>query len=314
VNGVSPKVSVVVVVSERTEPFAEFYREYSRPLRDEGIPYEFIVVAPASRRTLLAPLVALREAGEPIALFESALNVGEAGLLRSVIAHTRGEVILMLAAYRRVAADALPILVRAVEAGSDLVVARRSTTRDSAGNRIQRRFVHGLVRALVGGNFHDLGSGVRASRREVLEELPVYGEFARFLPLFAARDGFRVEEIEVPQHAADRRTRVYSPGTYLRRLMDLLAVFFLVRFRDKPMRFFGLAGGLVSLVGAIVLVVLGVQRVAGQPLADRPMLLVGVLLFVLGVQGVALGLIGEIIVHAGSKRRKVYRLAPPKAP
>jgi hypothetical protein len=309
-----PKVSVVVIVSERTEPFAEFYREYSRPLADEGIPYEFIVVAPANRRKLLEPLAALRAAGEPIALFESAPNVGEAGLLRSALVHTRGEVILMLAAYRRVAAEALPMLVRAIDAGADLVVARRAPTRDSPTNRVQRRLLHALVHALVGGSFHDLGSGVRASRRDVLAELPVYGEFSRFLPLFAFRDGFRVEEIEVAQHPADRRTRVYAPGIYLRRLLDLLAVFFLVRFREKPLRFFGLVGGLVSFVGTLVLIVLGAQRLAGKPLADRPMLLVGVLLVVLGVQGVALGLIGEIIVHAGAKRRKVYRLAPPKAP
>jgi hypothetical protein len=314
VSSVPPKVSVVVTVSERTEPFAEFYREYSRPLSEAGIPFEFVVVAPVNRRKLLEPLIALREAGEPIALFESAPNVGEAGLLRSVLVHTRGEVILMLAAYRRVAAEALPMLVQAIDAGADLVVARRSGARDSATNRVQRRLVHGLVRGLVGGSFHDLGSGVRASRRDVLAELPVYGEFSRFLPLFAVRDGFRVEELEVEQHPADRRTRVYSPGIYLRRLLDLLAVFFLVRFREKPLRFFGLVGGLVSIIGALVLIVLGVQRLAGQPLADRPMLLVGVLLFVLGVQGVALGLIGEIIVHAGAKRRKVYRLAPHEAP
>lgn len=309
-----PKVSVVVIVSERSEPFAAFYDEYSRPLADAGISFEFVVVAPASRRKLLDPLAALREAGEPIVLFESAPNVGEAGLLRSALAHTRGEVILMLAAYRSVAAEALPLLVRAIDAGADLVVARRSAARDSPANRLQRRLLHALVRALVGGSFHDLGSGVRASRREVLAELPIYGEFSRFLPVFAFRDGFQVEELEVEQHPADSRTRIYSPGIYLRRLLDLLAVFFLVRFREKPLRFFGLFGGLMSFAGALVLLVLGAQRLAGQPLADRPMLLVGVLLFVLGVQGVALGLIGEIIVHAGAKRRKVYRLAPPKAP
>jgi hypothetical protein len=173
--------------------------------------------------------------------------------------------------------------------------------------------VHALIRTLMGGSFHDLGSGVRAIRRSVLGELPLYGELSRFLPLFAVREGFRVEEIEVPQHAADRRARVYSPGVYVRRLLDLLVVFFLIRFREKPLRFFGLVGGTVSFAGLALLVILGAQRFAGRPLADRPLLVVSVLLIVLGVQGVALGLIGEIIVHAGSKRRTVYRLAPPRS-
>jgi len=114
----------------------------------------------------------------------------------------------------------------------------------------------------------------------------------------------------VPQHPLDLRTRVYSPGIYLRRLLDLFAVFFLVRFREKPLRFFGLTGGLTSLVGFVLLAVLGVQRLAGQPLADRPLLVLSVLLVVLGVQGVALGLVGEIIVHASVRRGVTYRLAP----
>lgn len=312
-SGAPLRASIVVVVSERTEPFAEFYREYAEPLRAAGNSFEFIFVVPANRRRLLDPLIPLREAGEPIVLFEAARFVGEAALLRSVLQHARGEVIVVLAAYRRVAASAIPQLLRAIEGGADLVLARRSVNGDKVANQVQRRVVHAVIRALVGGSFHDLGSGVRGFRREVLGELPLYGEFSRFLPLFALREGFRVLEIEVPQHPADQRTRIYSPGIYLRRLLDLLTVYFLIRFREKPIRFFGLLGGGVSLSGLVILAILGAQRLGGHPLADRPMLLVGVLLFVLGVQGLALGLIGEIIVHAGAKRRTVYRLSPPRS-
>lgn len=307
-----PAVSVVVVATERSEPFAEFYREYAAPFRDQGISAEFVFVVPADNRAALDPLLPLQQAGEPIQLFESAQNVGESALLRSALTLTRGDIILVLAAYRRVSAEALPMLVRAIEGGADLVTARRSTTADPRANQLQRRLVHAIIRMLVGGSFHDLGSGVRAIRRSVLGELPLYGELSRFLPLFAAREGFRVEEIEVPQHPGDRQPRIYSPGVYLRRLLDLLGVFFLIRFREKPLRFFGLVGGTVGFAGLILLVILGVQRLAGKPLGDRPLLVVAVLLVVLGVQGVALGLIGEIIVHASAKRRTVYRLAPPR--
>jgi len=312
VNETGLAVSVVVVATERSEPFAELSPEYAEPFRANGISFEFVFVVPADNREALDSLIPLRDVGEPLQLFESAQNVGEAALLRSALTETRGEIILVLAAYRRVAAAALPMLVRAIDEGADLVVAQRSAAGDPRSNQIQRRMVHALVHTLVGGTFHDLGSGVRAIRRRVLGELPLYGELSRFLPLFAVREGFRVEEIEVPQHPADRRTRVYSPGVYLRRLLDLLVVFFLIRFREKPLRFFGLVGGTVSLAGFALLVILGAQRLAGRPLADRPLLVVSVLLLVLGVQGVALGLIGEIIVHAGSKRRTVYRLTPPR--
>jgi hypothetical protein len=172
-----------------------------------------------------------------------------------------------MAAYRRVSAEALLMLIDAIDAGCDLAVARRSSRGDKLANQLQRRMVHALVRTLVGGSFRDLGSGVRAIRSEVLGELPLYGEFSRFLPLFALREGFRVEDIEVPQHPSDQRTRVYTPGVYIRRLLDLLAVFFLIRFREKPLRFFGLVGGLVSFAGLVVLAVLAIQRLAGEPTA-----------------------------------------------
>jgi hypothetical protein len=106
---------------------------------------------------------------------------------------------------------------------------------------------------------------------------------------------------------------VYGLGTYLRRALDLLGLFFLVRFTQRPLRFFGLVGSLLALAGTVILAVLGVQRIGGQGLADRPLLLVGILLLVLGVQAIALGLVGEIIVHLHAARHRQYRLASPSA-
>ena len=103
--------------------------------------------------------------------------------------------------------------------------------------------------------------------------------------------------------------RVYSPGTYLRRVIDLFGIFFLVRFTYKPLRFFGLIGSALSLVGGAILVVLLVQRLMGQALAGRPLLLLGVLLFALGIQIVALGLIGELIVYLQAPAKPSSRSA-----
>lgn len=305
------KVTVIVADAQGQVAFAPFYQEYAAPLKATGLLFEFVFVVPADQRARLEPVATLQRGGEPIQALESAPYVAEAALLRSALPLCRGEVVVLLAAEHRVAPEAIPVLVGAIDDGADLVIARRSTAGDALANRIQRRIAHALIHRLVGSSFQDLGSGVRAFRREVLPELPLYGEFTRFLPLFAAREGFVVEEREVAQHPAAKRSRFFSPGIYVRRLLDLLAVFFLIRFREKPLRFFGLLGGLVSLAGFVIMAVLGWQRLQGQPLADRPMLVVGVLLFVIGVQGIALGLIGEIIVYAGAKRRTVYRLARP---
>ena len=146
-------------------------------------------------------------------------------------------------------------------------------------------------------------------RREVLDELPLYGDFYRFLPVLAIREGYRVEEMSCPQHSRDSRTRVYWPGVYLRRMIDLLNLFFLLRFTFKPLRFFGLMGSGLGIVGSGILAVLLLQRLQGQPIANRPMLLLGVLLVTLGLQMFALGLVGEIIVYLQAPYRRSYRLA-----
>jgi hypothetical protein len=301
-------VSVVVPVSERPQPLADLYEEYAGPIRDSNVSFEFVFVTQPSFRPKLERLAALREHGEPIHLLEVAQPVGDAVLVKLGAARARGSVIVTLPSYRRVEAEAIPRLISEIEGGADLATARRSPRVDSWINRLQSRVFHLLLGRLVGGRLHDIGCGVHAMRRELLDEIRLYGDFYRFLPLLAIREGYGVKEVPAVQHRADRGTRIYRPGIYLRRLIDIVGVFFLVRFTEKPLRFFGLVGSGLSLAGGGVLFVLLVQRLAGQGIADRPLLLLGVLLVVLGVQAIALGLIGEIIVHLHAGNGSRYRV------
>lgn len=310
----SDMVSVVVPVNERPEPLAELYEELAAPLRAAGIPFEFVFVAEPWAAAFAAPLRALADRGEPVRVIEVGQTAGEAALLRLGASRARGAVLITHPAYRRVLASALPELVARVHEGADLAVARRWPRRDSWVNQLQNRALHALIRGLGGGRFHDVACGVRALRREVLEQIPLYGDYFRFIPLLAIREGFRVEEVAAPQHPRDVRARFHGPGIYLRRLIDVLGLFFLLRFTDKPLRFFGLIGGVLSLLGAMLLALLLVQRLAGQAIANRPALLLAVLLLVLGIQAVALGLIGEIIVHLRAPDQRPYRLARDGAP
>jgi hypothetical protein len=302
-------VSVVLVATGPMQPLEELYAETATALRNAGVPFDFTVIYDRIHRGRVKALLGLGKAGEPIQVLEAAQNVGETALLRSALGHCTGTIILTLPPYRRVEPSALPALIRRVQdGGAHLVAARRASAHDPWVNRVQRRLVHALVKGVVGGEFHDLGSGVRVMRAEVLREMPLYGEFSRFLPLLAQREGFVVEEMVVPQAVSDRHTRVYSPGIYLRRSIDLVGVFFLIRFREKPLRFFGLVGGVLTILGGLMLAVMFVQRIMGEPLADRPLLLLAVLLAVIGLQAIALGLVGEIIVHTTARRSVSYRV------
>jgi hypothetical protein len=301
-------VTVIVPVVERPTSLAALYREFSAPLRQAGRSFEFIFISHPWFRRLTDPLVELAAQGEPIRLMEVMQGVGETALIKLAAAGARGTLLVTLPAYLQTEASAIPGLLARVEAGADLAVAWRWPRRDSLVNRLQNRILHLFVGGITGGRLHDVACGVRALRREVVQEVPLYGEFARFLPLLALREGFAVEEVQSPVHPAAMRPRVYTPGVYLRRFIDVVGLLFLLKFTEKPLRFFGLIGSLLSGLGALLLAVLFFQRLAGESLANRPLLLLAVLMIVLGIQSVALGLIGEMIVHLTASQRRRYRL------
>lgn len=308
VSTTDPDVSVLVPVSERPDPLTDLYLEVAGALRDSGRTCEFVFVAEPFNRDAVEALRPLARSDEPIRVLEAGHTVGESTLLKLGAARAHGRVLLVLPAYHRVVPEALPALVEAVEQGADLANCRRWPRHDSWLNRIQTRLLHSIVTGLSSGHVRDVGSGVRAMRPDVLRELPLYGDLFRFLPVLALRDGYTVVEIEGAQHPLDARLRIYSPGTYLRRAIDVLGLFFLSRFTYKPLRFFGLIGSALGFVGGVILLIMFIQRLGGQGLANRPLLLLAVLLFTLGVQAVALGLIGEIIVHFNAPSRRAYRV------
>lgn len=310
-----PDVSVIVSVDETPEhDLRGLYAEFSAPLRAAGLRFEFVFSAHARHRPFTALLDGLIASGEPVRLLEVGQMVGETTLVKVAAEVARGRTLVTLPAYLQVEASVLPALVKEIEAGADVAVARRHPRVDSLVNRVQSRVLHWAIRPLSGGGLHDVACGVRAIRPSTLRDLPMYGDFGRFLPLLALREGFRVVEVPAPVHPASMAARVYGPGTYLRRGIDVIGLLFLLRFTEKPLRFFGLLGAAAALPGATILLVVFLQRVQGQAAADRPLLLLGVLLLTLGVQAIALGLVGEMIVHLHASQRRGYRLhdEPPR--
>ena len=300
-------ISVVVPVVERADDLLALHRAFGGELDRRGGSFEFLFVFDGG----FSPppeLVALSQADDSVRLFAFARQFGETAALRLGIERSRGEVIVTLPAYFQVQAEGIGPLLDALGNGADVVVARRSPRVDSWLNRLQSHAFHRMLGSLTDRRFHDIACGVRVLRRSVAETLPLYGDLHRFIPALALREGHRVEEVPVPQHPNDARTRVYGPGVYLRRLLDVAAFFFLAKFTEKPLRFFGLVGSVFFALGALTGLVLLVERIAGRGIANRPLLLLAVLLIALGVQFMGLGLVGEIIVHLRSPHRRAYRV------
>jgi hypothetical protein len=307
--GAGAKVSIVVVLQQNLARAEEIYQEYAPPLRELGRGFEFLFIA-GSRQTGLARTIGPAEGEEgTFRVLEVSQPVGESALLKMAAEHCRGDVVVTFPASFRVAPEALPELIQQLDRGSDLAVARRWPRRDAWLNRVQSKACNWTLNTLTGSHFHDITCRISAMRREVLSEIPLYGSYFRFLPIVAEREGFRVDEVTVRPHRRGDSTRVFGIGAYLGWVIDILGIFFMLRFTYRPLRFFGLVGASFSLAGAIILAVLLIQRLGGQGIANRPLLLLGVLLVTLGVQSVGVGLIGEIVVHFQAATGSTYRLA-----
>jgi glycosyltransferase involved in cell wall biosynthesis len=301
-------LSVVIPITERFDDLRVVFEAYEQAIARTGRDYEFLFVVDGAYPEARGQLEALAAAGHPVRILQMAKSFGESTALTAGFEHARGDFLLTLPAYFQVEPSELTRLVDELD-DHDMVVVRRWPRSDSRFNRLQTAAFSGLLRYVTAAPFRDLGCSVRLFRRGVADEVALYGDQYRFFPILAARQGFRVKEIDLAQSPKERYRRVYRPGVYLRRVLDLLTVFFLTRFTKKPLRFFGLIGTGMASIGAVIVLYLVVMRLLGETaLADRPALLLASLMVVLGVQIFGLGLIGELIIFTHAKDMKEYNV------
>ncbi len=233
----------------------------------------------------------------------------ESTAIRAGLEASRGALVALLPPYLQTDPGKIREMLAALHAGADYVASWRMSRVDSKWGEVNSNLFNRLTRFMTGIPLHDLNSGLRVLRRELAEDVPIYGDLHRFWPLLAAKQGYRVTEVPMP-HLEERVTRGdYRVGVYLRRLLDLLTLFFLIKFTRKPLRFFGLIGSGLLAVGGIITGMLCIERLLGMTsLADRPLLMFGVLMIVLGVQLFSLGLLGELIIFTHGRSLRDYHV------
>lgn len=302
------ELSVIIPVTERNDDTVELFYDYKKGIEAIGIHYEIIYIIDGGFPDVLAALKQLIAKGERITVITLARWFGEAVALNVGFKHSTGDIILTLPAYRQVNSDEFPRLIQRLN-GYDMVLTRRWPRRDSWFNRFQAAVFNFLLSKSSGLSLHDAGCSVRAFKRRVIDEVYIYGDLHRFLPIMAYRYGFKVIELKVSQSGHDVFQRIYPMGTYIRRLLDLLTVFFLIKFTKKPLRFFGLLGLSTVTIGILVTFYVIAERLFfGEALSTRPALILSSLLIVLGIQILAMGLIGEIVIFAHAREIKEYTI------
>jgi len=298
--------SAVIPVSRRIDDLPTLLADYVGAIQSSGKNYEIILVLDGRKDELLEPLRRIAADNSRIHLIQLSREFGESAALAAGFDAARGRELLTLPAYYQVEPAEITRLLAEGLSDADMHIAVRPRPGMSF-DKLRRRAFHLLFTFTSGMKFSDLGCGVRLLDRAVADEIPLYGDQHRFFPALARQRGFRVREIELKQSSKDRFRGRYRIREYLHRLLDVLTVFFLVRFTKKPLRFFGTLGFLASAIGVLLVLVFVIQRLFfGVGLADRPALLLASLLIVLGVQTFALGLIGELIIFTHASKIKEY--------
>jgi FemAB-related protein (PEP-CTERM system-associated) len=305
-----PLISVVVAISGPEAHPREVVDGIGTALLAAGYRCEFVFVldGPAGRFA-----EELRDLGARWTMRIVQLEgggLGESIALSAGVAKAQGEHIVNVPPYLQIEPDEVIKVVAALEAGADCVATWRRSRIDPWLNQLQSRLFNWLLRWIMKTPFHDLNSGTRGFRRNVLEEVAVYGELYRFLPVMAQRQGFRTVEVQVRHREEKGRAGFYGVGVYLRRLLDILAITFLTRFTQRPLRFFGYLGFASMAVGTPIAAWYIYERltVVGASLSDKPGFVIGAILAAFGVQLIGFGLIGEIIIFTQSPNMRDYKI------
>ena len=295
-------LSAVVPVHDEAASLSRLMDELRAALDPRGEPWEAVFVDDGSDDGSFAVLARLHEQHDNVRVVRLRRNFGKAAALAAGFAHAQGEFIVTLDGDLQDDPAEIPRLLAKLDEGFDLVSGWKTTRRDPLGRRVLSRLFNRTVAWLSGVRLHDMNCGLKAYRAEVLRGLPLYGELHRFLPVLAHQRGFRVAELPVNHRARVHGRSRYGMERYLRGFLDLLTVSFLGRYRHRPLHLFGGLGLLLGAIGVGLLVYLTVLKAEGHAIGGRPLLTLGVLLVVVGLQFFSLGLITELITSRHEER------------
>lgn len=309
-DGAVLDVTLIVPVLSTAARVREVATRLGAELDRLGRTWECIFVFDGVRGAAWADAARLNEeAPNRIRVLSFQQPFGESVCLSAGFEKARGAVVVTSPQYVQVDPRELEPMLAALAGNADFVSPWRHPRVDPWLNRLQSSAFNWFVRRMIKMKFHDLNCYFRAFRRQVLEEVVLYGDMYRFLPVIAVRQGFRVIELKVRHQEEWGGAGFFGLGVYARRFLDIVAMLFLTRFTLKPLRFFGSLGGVIFAVGAAMLAVQLAQYViAGTGLYQRPLFLIGLLLTMLGVQIIGFGLVGEIIIYTQARNLREYKI------
>jgi glycosyltransferase involved in cell wall biosynthesis len=295
-------VSVVVPLLNEEHSLETLYREIADALDSQNQPFEVVFVDDGSTDGSMEVLTRLNAETTNVVVVHLRRNFGKAAALKAGFLEARGDIIVTIDADLQDDPAEISQLLAKLDEGFDLVSGWKTRRNDPLTRRLFSRLFNWTTGVVSGVRLHDVNCGLKAYRAEVLQGMRLYGELHRFIPVLASYRGFRVAEIPVNHRARQHGRSRYGPERYLRGFFDLLSVTFMGRYRQRPLHLFGGLGVLMGAVGFVVLLYLTVIWFWGAGIGNRPLLTLGVLLMVVGIQLVSLGLLSELITSQHEDR------------
>lgn len=296
-----PSIDLSLIIPAKNEEGSVeiLYQEIVDVLAKVKKNYEIIFLDDGSTDNTFQVLTRLNKVDDRVKVVKLRGNCGKSAALQTGFNHAKGNIIFTLDADLQDNPKEIPIFLEKIEEGYDLVSGWKKTRHDPSFSKVlPSRIVNFLARSLTGIKIHDTNCGFKAYRREVIENLSLYGELYRFIPIIAAKQNFRVGEVVV-----DHRPRKYGKTKFgwsrgVKGLLDLLTVIYLTGYVKRPGHFFGTIGLLSFSLGFVIGLYITFLRLTTGTIQDRqPLLFLGVLLIIVGIQLVSLGLLGEMITY-----------------
>ena len=303
-------ISVVVPLYNEEDNVQLLYEEIKGVLDTMAEQAEIVFVDDGSRDRTLAKLEAIQAGDDHVRVVSLRRNFGQTAAMTAGFDHARGGIIITMDGDLQNDPHDIPQLVGKLNEGYDVVTGWRHDRQDAfLSRRLPSQLANRLISWVTGVGLHDYGCTLKAFRREVIDNINLYGEMHRFIPAIASGMGISFTEVKVNHRARRFGTSKYGISRTIRVVLDLITVKFMLSYATRPLHVFGTVGVVSSLLGVLIALVLTVQRqLYGVALANRPLLLLAVLLIFMGIQFITIGLLAELVVRTyhESQKKPIY--------
>ncbi|MGF1669252.1 MAG: glycosyltransferase family 2 protein [Balneolaceae bacterium] len=304
INRTIPLISIVIPLLNEAKSLEKLTELIHEAL--EQVDYEIIFVDDGSTDESWSVIKALKQKNSRVKGIRLQRNYGKSDALQAGFNESCGKYVVTMDADLQDDPAEIPELIEILESGYDLVSGWKKVRHDPLSKKIPSRFFNFVTRKSTGIPLHDFNCGLKAYRREVIESIYLYGELHRYIPLLAKWEGYdRITEKEVKHHPRKFGQTKFGFSRFLHGFLDLVTVLSVNHYMQRPMHLFGTLGVLFLIIGGIINFYLAyIKIILDEPLANRPLLFLGILLVVLGVQFFSIGFLGEMINKGQVKRQK----------